>query len=107
MHADDFFFKQMIQIFKRGKDRNERKTGVYDNPPTSIFFQYLPNHLTFVYLCNLCFPHKNLFLHITLPIVRVATIPFNTTNKINLSKYNLMAANSKYFIPNHYPNILN
>ena len=30
------------QIFKRGKDRKERKTVVYNNPLKTIFLQYLP-----------------------------------------------------------------
>ena len=29
-------------MFKGRKDRKERKAVVYDNPPKSIFFQYLP-----------------------------------------------------------------
>jgi hypothetical protein len=29
-------------MLKRGKCRKERKTVVYNNPPKSIFFQYLP-----------------------------------------------------------------
>ena len=43
-------------MFKRGKDKGESKTVPYDNPPKSIFFQYLafltqPNQLKIADFC--------------------------------------------------------